>query len=80
MPKNTLVLIIANISNPFDIFFAKICVVVKRTPTKTTKYSIVNTPAALENIKNQNDKPAVTASDLNRGEDVCILNRIDEGH
>ena len=27
-------------------------------------------------MKNQNVNPAVTASDLNRGDDVCILNRI----
>ena len=31
-------------------------------------------------LKNQNDIPAVTASDLKRGDEVCILNRIYEGH
>jgi hypothetical protein len=31
-------------------------------------------------IKNQNDNPAVTAIDLNLGELVCILNRIDKCH
>lgn len=31
-------------------------------------------------MKNQNDNPAVTASDLNLGELVCILDRIDKCH
>ena len=31
-------------------------------------------------IKNQKDRPAVTASDLNLGEEVSILDRIDKCH
>jgi len=31
-------------------------------------------------MKNQNDSPAVTASDLNLGEDTSMLDRIDECH
>ena len=31
-------------------------------------------------IKNQNERPAVTATDLKRGDDNSILNRIDESH
>ena len=31
-------------------------------------------------IKNQKDNPAVTAMDLNLGELVCMLNRIDKCH
>ena len=31
-------------------------------------------------MKNQNDNPAVTARDLNLGDDAFILNRIDKCH
>ena len=31
-------------------------------------------------IKNQNERPAVTATDLKRGDDSSILNRIDKSH
>ena len=68
----------AKISSPFEIFFAKICVTVKTIPIKIAKYSTLNNPAAFVNIKNQNDSPAVTARDLNLGDDDCILNRINE--
>ena len=47
-------------------------------PTKITRYNIENIPALDVITKNQNDNPAVTARDLNLGEDVCILYRIDE--
>lgn len=47
-------------------------------PTKITKYSIAKIPRPLVIIKNQNDNPAVTAMDLNLGDDDCILNRINE--
>ena len=80
IPKNIFVLIIAKISNPFEIFFAKICVIVKTDATNTIKISIENIPVDDVIIKNQNDNPAVTAKDLNRGELVCILNRIDKCH
>ena len=31
-------------------------------------------------MKNQNDNPAVTARDLNLGDDAFILNRVDKCH
>ena len=42
------------------------------------KISIEKLPIAFKIIKNQNENPAVTASDLNRGDDNSILNRINE--
>ena len=39
-----------------------------------------NMVSALVIIKNQNENPAVTANDLNLGEDNSILNRIDKSH
>jgi hypothetical protein len=80
IPKNILVLIIAKISNPFDIFFANICVMLKTITTNIIIISIENIPVDDVMIKNQKDNPAVTARDLNRGELVCILNRIDKCH
>ena len=44
------------------------------------KISTANIPVDDVMIKNQNDNPAVTAKDLNLGELVCILNRIDKCH
>ena len=80
IPKNIFVLIIAKISNPFEIFFANICVTLRSIATKMIKISIKNIPIDDVMIKNQKDNPAVTARDLNRGELVCILNRIDKCH
>ena len=80
IPRNTFVLNIAKISNPLEIFFANIWVIVITTPIKISKNSIENTLKLELIIKNQNENPAVTASDLNRGEDVCILNRINKCH
>ena len=80
IPKNIFVLIIAKISKPFEIFFVNICVTVKITATNIIKISIENIPVDDVMIKNQNDNPAVTARDLNLGELVCILNRIDKCH
>ena len=80
IPKNIFVLIIAKISNPFEIFFANICVTLRTIPTNIIKISIENIPVDDVMIKNQNDSPAVTAKDLNLGELVCILNRIDKCH
>ena len=80
IPKNIFVLIIAKISNPFEIFFANICVILRTTPTNMIKISIENIPVDEVIIKNQKDSPAVTAKDLNLGELVCILNRIDKCH
>ena len=78
IPKNIFVLIIAKISNPFEIFFANICVILRTVATKIIKISIENIPVDDVMIKNQKDNPAVTAMDLNRGELVCILNRINK--
>ena len=78
IPKNIFVLIIAKISSPFEIFFANICVTLKTIITNIIKISIEKIPVDDVMIKNQKDNPAVTARDLNRGELVCILNRIDE--
>jgi hypothetical protein len=80
IPKNTVVLIIAKMSSPLDIFFAKICVTLRTIATNIIKISIENIAVDDVMIKNQNDNPAVTARDLNRGELVCILNRIDKCH
>ena len=47
---------------------------------KTIKISIENIPVDEVIMKNQKDSPAVTASDLNRGDDASMSNRIDECH
>ena len=70
----------AKISKPFEIFLANICVIVKTIPTNNAKYSNVNIPVLLVIMKNQNDSPAVTTSDLNLGELVCILDWINKRH
>ena len=80
IPKNIFVLIIARISNPFEILLAKIWVILSTMTTNIRKVSIENIPIDDVIIKNQNVKPAVTARDLNLGELVCMLNRIDECH
>ena len=80
IPKNIFVLIIAKISNPFEIFFVNNCVILKTIATNMIKISIEKIPVEVVIIKNQKDNPAVTAMDLNRGELVCILNRIDKCH
>ena len=63
-PKNIFVFIIAKISNPFEIFFAKICVMLKTVTTNIIIISIENIPVDDVMIKNQKDNPAVTARDL----------------
>ena len=80
IPKNIFVLIIAKISNPFEIFFVNIWVKLRTSVINIIKISIENIPVDDVMIKNQNDNPAVTARDLNLGELVCILNRIDKWH
>ena len=80
IPKNIFVLIIAKMSSPFEIFFANTCVTLRTIATNIIKISIENIPVDDVMMKNQNDNPAVTASDLNLGELVCILNWIYEGH
>ena len=78
IPRKILVLIIAKITNNFEIFLANIWVV-----NKTTKINITNDSSEKKLIveliiKNQKENPAVTATDLKRGEDVFILYRIYE--
>ena len=80
IPKNIFVLIIAKISNPFEIFFANSCVTLRTIVTNVIKISIEKIPVEDVIIKNQNDNPAVTARALNLGELACILNRIDKCH
>ncbi len=63
----------AKISNPFEIFFANIWVIVRIHVTNMIKISNENIPVDCVIMKNQNDIPAVTASDLNLGDDVFIL-------
>ena len=65
-------------SNAFESFNAKICVIVIINTRKITNASIENKPEAEVIIKNQNENPAVTASALNLGEDSSILNWINE--
>jgi len=72
------VLIIAKMSNAFESFNAKICVIVITNTRKITSASIENKPEAEVIIKNQKENPAVTASALNLGEDNSILNWINE--
>ena len=67
-------------SKTFEIFLANICVIVRTIPTNNAKYSNVNIPVLLVIMKNQNDSPAVTASDLNLGELICILDWINKCH
>ena len=72
IPKNTLVLITANTSNPFDSFKEKIWVndiVITRNILKISKEKL---PVADVIMKNQNENPAVTANALNLGDDNSI--------
>ena len=65
-------LITANISNPFDSFKEKIWVndiVITRNIPKISKEKL---PVADVIMKNQNEKPAVTANALNLGDDNSI--------
>ena len=80
IPKNIFVLIFAKTSNPFEIFFANICVTLRTIATNIIKISIENIPIDDVIMENQKDNPAVTARDLNLGELVFILNRIDKCH
>ena len=68
----------ANTSNPFEILFVKIWVNAKSTPTNIPNNSSVKTPTTFVNMKNQNEIPAVTANDLKRGDEACILNWINK--
>ena len=78
IPKKIFVLIIANMSNPFESLTANICVIIKTVATNTASTSKENNPIADVITKNQKENPAVTARLLNRGEESSILNRINE--
>ena len=79
-PRNILVLILAKRSKPFEIFEENIWVMVKTLAIKTSNISNENIPIAEIIMKNQNERPAVTATDLKRGEDNFILYRINKSH
>ena len=80
IPRKIFVLIIANISRPFESFLAKIWVKINIDVRKITKISSENKFKLEEIMKNQNEKPTVTISDLNLGEDVSILNWINKSN
>jgi len=77
MLKNNFVLNIANASRTEDSFFDMIWVRITTRATKIANNSKENTPNAEVSTKNQREKPSVTASALNLGEDSSILDRID---
>lgn len=76
--RKIFVFIIAKISSPFAIFLAKICVATNKDNTNIINNSIEKKPKTVVIRKNQNENPAVTASDLNLGEEAFILNWINE--
>ena len=80
MLRKILVLISANMSSPFAIFTANICVAIRTDIIKMNNISIEKNPIEEVITKNQKDIPAVTASDLNLGEDAFISYGIDECH
>ena len=72
IPKNTMVLKIANLSNPLETLYAKIWVKVKIEIEKIIRNSYEKYPIVEVRITNQNVNPAVTAIDLKRVEDNFI--------
>ena len=70
-PKNTVVLKIANLSNPFETLYAKIWVIAKIEIEKISSDSYEKYPIAEVRMINQNVNPAVTAIDLKRGDENC---------
>ena len=76
--RNNRVLKIANISRPLEILYEKICVKIKSDDTNMTKYSNEKKPAIVVIIINQKVNPAVTATDLKRGDDNSNLDRVNE--
>ena len=79
-PRNILVLITAKISKPFEIFEENTWVMVKTLAIKMSNISNEKILNAEIIMKNQNERPAVTATDLKRGEDNSILYRINKSH
>ena len=80
IPRKILVLMIAKTSNALDNFIEKICVRTSTITTKTASASKEKTPIAVVIMKNQKENPAVTANDLNFGEESSILNWINKCH
>jgi len=72
IPRNTLVLIVANTSSAFESFRAKICVIATTADTNRANNSREKIPAADVIIKNQSDNPNVTANALNLGDENSI--------
>ena len=72
IPRKTLVLKIANISNAFETLCEKICVITNIVDVKINKQKNEKLPIAAVIIANQKVNPAVTAIDLNRGEEKFI--------
>ncbi len=70
-PKKNFVLNIANLSRPFEIFFAKICVNIKTPAKKLSHISTWKIPKVVIITKNQKLAPNVTASALNLGDESC---------
>ena len=79
-PRNIFVLIMAKISSPFAIFEENTWVIVNTVDIKISKTSNENNPDTEVIIKNQNESPAVTDAALKRGDDNCILNRVNKSH
>jgi len=71
-PKNILVFIIAKISNPFESLTEKICVIDIVIARKIPNSSKEKIPIPVVIIINQKEKPAVTASALNLGDESSI--------
>lgn len=72
MPKKIFVLIIAITSSVFDNFFVNICVTITIPNMKIIIVWSENMFNECVIIKNQNDNPALTAKDLNLGDDNSI--------
>ena len=71
---------IANASRILDNFFEKIWVNEPKIAINDSINSMENNPIELVITKNQKENPAVTASDLNLGDDEFILYRINKGN
>ena len=72
IPKNIFVFITAKTSNPFESLTEKICVIAIITARKIPNSSKEKTPIPVVIIINQKEKPAVTASALNLGDESFI--------
>ena len=72
IPKNIFVFITAKISNPFESLTEKICVIAIVIARKIPNSSKEKTPIPVVIIINQKEKPAVTASALNLGDESSI--------